>query len=432
MDDFPSLLAAGLAFLLIPALGFPWFQHFFERRSIQEAARELLTRLGESVSAEGIAQILLDGMPAKQTCVILRDRRTNGITLFARPEPAPGIRQVVIQLEAALARTSISAVRFASRDTVDDSYVMRIQSGSMLISAFAVGGRIPLEEESLQSLAASAQEAVDKGTGNQPERRRQSRHQASSVVRTQSPLPISPTQMLSRVAHDLRLPMTNLELTLERLQNESGGTPARELAERAARQLQILESLTHSVVHVNSGRSADPASDPPETNLAEETRAALDSFQEALDKKKVRVTVEMPDSLVVRCRPVRARRILFNLISNAVRYAGSPGFLHICAQAAGDFVQWEIQDSGPGLDCSSDLFFGLSRQNLGRTGGGFGIGLASSRDLARESGGDLTGVPSESGARFLLVLPAGACLVVPGHDPSQKYNGATVGPLRAV
>ncbi len=433
MDALSTILTGTLAILSTAAFVSPWIQKSFHRFRFCQWNEAWISQLQPDLLPDEVGQILLRGLPAKQIVVVLREMKNDSITLLTRTEPTRDLRRQILHVENLLLRTSLASAVFSSDGMIDDSYVMRFQCGSSAISSFAVCPQILPARNDLECIAAKAQSALENmeaGTIRR-ERRKHPRNQKVQTMRTQVDLPISPYQMVTRVAHDLRLPMTNLELTLERLQNETGDASARDLAKRAAKQLQVLESLTHSVVHVHSGRTPDTV-DEMESDLGLETQTALESFADACRMKQIEIVVQMPDPFRAACRPVRLRRILLNLISNAVRYASSPGRITIRGEAAEDFVQWEIQDSGPGLGCSNDLFFGLSRQNLGRTGGGFGIGLASARDLARESGGDLTGLPSESGARFLLVLPAGACLGVPGHDPSEKYNGAPLGPLRAL
>ena len=66
----------------------------------------------------------------------------------------------------------------------------------------------------------------------------------------------------------------------------------------------------------------------------------------------------------------------------------------------------DIEDSGKNNNLADDSFE-LSKINIGRGGGGWGIGLVSSMNLAQSIGGKLQKKPSKygKGLHFLLVLP---------------------------
>lgn len=432
MESLSANLAAVLCALFLCALLFPGVESIIQTITVTGWVRRLVQELATARTGREAAEIMVQFVPARQTAVILRDTTSDDLTCVGRPNAHGKTRRALFGLESSLLKTSLLSSRFSSDGTLEDSYVMQFRIRGIIMSVFALNPKLLPSAKQLSEITQEIQTALKNDASKSMVERRRVPRNTSTSTQNADRLPISPAQMVTRVAHDLRLPMTNLELTLERIQNEAGDAPSQELAARAVRQLQMLESLTHSVVHVNSGRTQERAGDRLEVDLVQETQTTLDSFRDACAKKELVIELQMPAQLPARCRTTRLRRIFFNLISNAVRYASSPGRIFIRGENKGAFVQWEIQDSGPAIGCSSELFFALSRENLGRTGGGFGIGLASSRDLARESGGDLTGLPSESGARFLLVLPAGPCLGVPGHDPAEEHNRTPVGPFRAL
>jgi hypothetical protein len=107
-------------------------------------------------------------------------------------------------------------------------------------------------------------------------------------------------------------------------------------------------------------------------------------------------------------------RVLFNLIANSVQFCSNPGQIHLKVSTRIRHIIVDLEDSGPGLT-SQEYTFELSRQNIGRAGSGWGIGLASARDLSSNLGGRLITAPARHGrgARFLLVLPDGRDYNVP-------------------
>ncbi len=116
-----------------------------------------------------------------------------------------------------------------------------------------------------------------------------------------------------------------------------------------------------------------------------------------------------PD-LVVRGDAERVRQILLNLVSNAVKFTPSGGSVVLRCDADRQSVFLRVDDTGLGIPPEDherifDPFQQVGRR-LNQPTEGVGLGLAISRDLAREMGGELT-VRSETGAgsEFILRLP---------------------------
>ena len=120
-------------------------------------------------------------------------------------------------------------------------------------------------------------------------------------------------------------------------------------------------------------------------------------------------------------------QILFNLVDNACKYAASAADREVRLEAALEARQavMRLRDHGPGLADSKRLFqpFSKSAREAAQSAPGVGLGLALSRRLAREMGGDLSWDRSVTdGACFLLKLPLapgqGRTPVTPGIPSS--------------
>jgi signal transduction histidine kinase len=143
---------------------------------------------------------------------------------------------------------------------------------------------------------------------------------------------------------------------------------------------------------------------------------ALRDVAEMLDgaiKERKLVLDGPPDDVngVVWADADRVRQILVNLVMNAVKYStfGS-GTITLRSSVSGNAVVIEVADAGPGiprdkLEAIFEPFVQLANAPANR-GGGVGLGLAISRDLARKMGGDLTVESTVGvGSRFTLTLP---------------------------
>lgn len=218
---------------------------------------------------------------------------------------------------------------------------------------------------------------------------------------------------LARLIHDVRLPMTRLFAMLENLQirvraETPGESPAIEQSfARIERQLRTMESFTYDILNLENSGAADRNAKAEALDLAERLRQIVDAHIDLIERKQITVAYEFPESgPTVIADPMALDRILFNLLTNSFQFCSNPGQLYLSLEARPRHVVLDIEDSGPGL-ASQENTFELSRRNIGRGGSGWGIGLASARDLSRRLGGRLfaTRPRRGKGARFLLVLP---------------------------
>lgn len=114
-----------------------------------------------------------------------------------------------------------------------------------------------------------------------------------------------------------------------------------------------------------------------------------------------------PGLPLVEVDPVQIQQIICNLVRNGMEAlrGREPRWLKVATRFADESVQVEVQDSGPGIphEAAQNLFKAFSTSK--RTG--LGLGLAISRSIAQNHGGDLSVDPGGEGrgASFLLSLP---------------------------
>lgn len=114
-------------------------------------------------------------------------------------------------------------------------------------------------------------------------------------------------------------------------------------------------------------------------------------------------------TVVARADDERLRQIALNLLSNAVKFTPVGGRVSISWSAEDTRVAIVIRDNGIGIPAEKleIVFEPYVQLNAPHSsGGGWGLGLAISRELARAMGGDLTASSSaEDGTAFTLTLP---------------------------
>ncbi len=200
---------------------------------------------------------------------------------------------------------------------------------------------------------------------------------------------------LAALSHDLRTPMTRLRLRLERL----GEGPA----QAATADLHEMDAMIDDTLALmREQRDAEPARVVDAASLLQ---ALVDDHAEQGDA----VSLDAPlPALRLRAHPVALRRIVDNLVGNALRYGLRA---RVGMTTRGPEVEIHVDDDGPGLppERIARAFEPWVRLADGekRLDHGHGIGLAIARELAERDGGSLTLINRpQGGLRALLVLPA--------------------------
>jgi len=230
---------------------------------------------------------------------------------------------------------------------------------------------------------------------------------------------------VATASHELRTPLAMLGMTLElAVADLDGARPdvedARVLLDRALEQSHRLGRLSADLLDLSRLDADVPLRREP-VELGEICRAILAEFA-ARAGDQVGLRLEPPPA---GCRvlgdPGAVARILRILVDNALRATPPGGTVSVTAAVRGGQVRLRVADSGDGVrpEEAERIFERFVRgAEQGGGPGGFGLGLAIGRELARRMGGDLVldagdpgpadPGPARPGASFSLCLPAGS------------------------
>lgn len=208
--------------------------------------------------------------------------------------------------------------------------------------------------------------------------------------------------MLAGVSHDLRTPLTRLRLSLEFLQSDS------ELTEDMVRDIEDMDAiLDQFLAFIRDGRD-----EPLEVlDLAEVIGEVVAPYNQK--QETVRLFLEPVPQVPL--RRVSLKRLLVNLIENALRYAGSA--VEVAVSVSGDhsapYLVISVLDRGPGIDPQelASIFNPFIRGDRARGGQGAGLGLAIVKRIAALHGGNVElRNRSGGGLEARVCLPLGLLL----------------------
>ena len=224
------------------------------------------------------------------------------------------------------------------------------------------------------------------------------------------------SNFVSQVSHELKTPLTSIRMYSELLRDHLERLPQ----EKRERYLKVIadesERLTRLVGNVLDFGRLDEGRKryhPAPVDLCELVEATGALWKELAAAGNMTVEVRLPDT-AMECVIDRdsLMQVLYNLFSNALKYAGEGGKLELTLAAGADGRRTiAVRDYGPGIPAAAagKIFRKFYRVDNSLTAGvsGFGLGLAIARQLMRDQGGDLLLTRRSPGAEFLIVLPKG-------------------------
>jgi PAS domain S-box-containing protein len=223
-------------------------------------------------------------------------------------------------------------------------------------------------------------------------------------------------EFLATVSHELRTPLTSIlgyaeMMRADRLNDNDTGHAVEVIARSARAQAEIIDGIL-DVSRIITGKFHI---DAKAVELAPIMRAAIDTLRPAASAKAIALTVSLDqaDGLVAG-DPARLQQIIWNLISNAIKFTPQGGRVEVRLERVGAHLEIKVSDSGIGINEQFLPFiferFRQADSSTTRAHGGLGLGLAIVRHLVELHGGT---VQAESrgegqGAVFTVRLPLAA------------------------
>jgi two-component system phosphate regulon sensor histidine kinase PhoR len=219
-------------------------------------------------------------------------------------------------------------------------------------------------------------------------------------------------EMVANISHELRTPIANIRLIIDSLFHEDE-KPKRK---RSISSLQAIARETDSLLWImqemldlsmiESGQSIVRMVDVPLRELVED---AVERMEDQAAAKDIKIVYEIPKKRFVLCDWDQIRRVLVNLIHNAIKWSPPGGTISIRSTDSGDEVTVEVADEGPGVpdDQVDRIFERFYQVDSSRSGHeGTGLGLAICKHIVEAHGGRIWAEANShvKGGRFRFTL----------------------------
>jgi len=221
-------------------------------------------------------------------------------------------------------------------------------------------------------------------------------------------------EFLATLSHELRTPL-NAVLGWTRMLRGRAVPPERTdsvldtIERNAAAQMQLVEELLDLSAMSAGGLRLTVTP----VDLRDIVGGAIETIRPAADAKSVTVSLQIDrDVSDVAADPARLRQVLWNLLSNSVKFTTAGGAIHLAVSRGATDVEIAVRDTGAGIapDFLPHVFeaFRQADSSSTRRVGGLGLGLAIVRHIVEAHGGTVSARSDGvgRGSTFVIRLPA--------------------------
>lgn len=222
------------------------------------------------------------------------------------------------------------------------------------------------------------------------------------------------TNFLRTAAHELGTPLTPIKIQLRILRDQLAKRPPSDewksvaILERNVDRLQVLVRDLLESARLQSGRMK---LNPRAMDLAHQVHDVVETFQQPAIEIGISLDAKMPNEMAMVGDPDRITQVLYNLLSNAMKFTPPGGRVHVQADDLGETVRFVVEDTGSGFtpEQASRLFqpFSQVHDAMQTSKPGSGLGLYICKGIVEQHGGGITAYSDGpgKGSRFTVSLP---------------------------
>jgi len=237
-------------------------------------------------------------------------------------------------------------------------------------------------------------------------------------------------EFLATLSHELRTPLNAIFGWTQLLR--TGKSDPKTLAhalEVIDRNVRLQTQLIEDLLDMSRIVSGKVRLEIQKVDLPEIIDAAIESSRPAAEARGIRIhKVIDPLASPVSADPGRLQQVLWNLLTNAIKFTEKDGKVHVVVERAESDVEISIRDTGQGISAEflPHLFsrFTQADSSTRRKHGGLGLGLSIVKSLVEMHGGMVwaTSAGEGQGATFTVRLPLRVHASVDGESPHPRTS----------
>ena len=214
-------------------------------------------------------------------------------------------------------------------------------------------------------------------------------------------------QFFTNISHELRTPLTLIADPVNYIIHDDNlNSQQRSMLQIVQRNVLVLIQLVSEILDFRKVQNGKMELRLSDFNLAESMKQWIMLFSASAQKKHITISMDAPDTIMLRADQDKIERICYNLLSNALTYTSEGGEITLTAKEEGGRVMISVADNGCGIS-SDELPYIFDRfyqaKNAGR---GTGIGLAIVKAFTELHHGEVSATSIEGkGSTFTIHIP---------------------------
>lgn len=214
-------------------------------------------------------------------------------------------------------------------------------------------------------------------------------------------------QFFTNISHELRTPLTLIADPVNYIIHDDNlNSQQRSMLQIVQRNVLVLTQLVSEILDFRKVQNGKMELRLSDFNLTESMKQWIMLFSASAQKKHIAISMDAPDTIMLRADQDKIERICYNLLSNALKYTSEGGEISLMAKEEGERVMISVADNGCGIS-SDELPYIFNRfyqaKNAGR---GTGIGLAIVKAFTELHHGEVSATSIEGkGSTFTIHIP---------------------------
>ena len=214
-------------------------------------------------------------------------------------------------------------------------------------------------------------------------------------------------QFFTNISHELRTPLTLIADPVNYIIHDDNlNSQQRSMLQIVQRNVLVLTQLVSEILDFRKVQNGKMELRLSDFNLSESMKQWIKLFSASAQKKHIAISMNAPDTIMLRADQDKIERICYNLLSNALKYTSEGGEITLTAKEENGRVMISVADNGCGIS-SDELPYIFDRfyqaKNAGR---GTGIGLAIVKAFTELHHGEVSATSVEGkGSTFTIHIP---------------------------